>query len=258
MPFAAMVTTRSSVPSAPWLLPAILSTTAGSVDVIGFLALGGLFTAHITGNLVVLAAHYVIGGFSKTGPLLSVPVFVAVLGAAALTFGAAEDPRAPRRALLILQAALLAGFLGLGAVFGPFADANSGMAVLAGMLGVSAMAIQNALVRLALPGSPSTAVLTTNTTQLVTDMATVARGRVDPGELAQARRRASVTAPCIAGFLAGCAAGAYLEIRLHLLALVLPVILAVLAIPLGELWNDGRAAQDVASKGFRFPGGELM
>jgi hypothetical protein len=33
-----------------WLLRAVLSTTAGAVDVIG-LALGGLFTAHITGNL---------------------------------------------------------------------------------------------------------------------------------------------------------------------------------------------------------------
>jgi len=48
------------------------------VDVIGFLALGGLFTAHIAGNLVVLAAHYITGGFSQIGPLLSVPVFIAV------------------------------------------------------------------------------------------------------------------------------------------------------------------------------------
>src|SRR5437870_11199657 len=63
-----------------WLLPIVLSTTAGAVDVIGFLALGGLFTAHITGNLVVLAAHYVTGGFSEIRPLLSVPVFVIVLG----------------------------------------------------------------------------------------------------------------------------------------------------------------------------------
>ena len=63
-----------------WLLSAVLSTTAGAVDVIGFLALGGLFTAHITGNVVILAAHYVTGGFSEVGPLLSVPVFVAVLG----------------------------------------------------------------------------------------------------------------------------------------------------------------------------------
>ena len=41
-----------------WVLPAVLSTTAGAVDVIGFLALGGLFTAHISGNLCVVAAHY--------------------------------------------------------------------------------------------------------------------------------------------------------------------------------------------------------
>ena len=44
------------------LIPAILSVIAGSTDVISFLALSGLFTAHITGNLVVLAAHIVTGG----------------------------------------------------------------------------------------------------------------------------------------------------------------------------------------------------
>ena len=38
------------LPHIDWLLVAVLSTTAGAVDVIGFLALMGLFTAHITGN----------------------------------------------------------------------------------------------------------------------------------------------------------------------------------------------------------------
>ena len=37
------------------LLPFVLSMIAGSADVIGFLGLGGLLTAHITGNLVLLA-----------------------------------------------------------------------------------------------------------------------------------------------------------------------------------------------------------
>jgi Protein of unknown function (DUF1275) len=74
-----------------WCLPAILSTTAGAVDVIGFLVFGGLFTAHITGNLVVVAAHYVTGGFGQVGPVLAVPVFVAALGLVVLLFGGIES-----------------------------------------------------------------------------------------------------------------------------------------------------------------------
>jgi len=221
-----------------WLLPAVLSTAAGAVDVIGFLALGGLFTAHITGNVVVLAAHYVIGGFGQVGPLLSVPVFIIVLGAVTLVSGAAAAYRS-RKALLVLHAVLLAGCLGLGAGFGPFADADRPMAVLVGMVAVAAMATQNALVKLALPGAPSTAVMTTNTTQLTVDLATLARGVGKPEDRASARRRVSLTFPCVVGFVAGCAAGAVLEVHFGLRALALPFALAVLAVPLGEMWSDG-------------------
>ena len=120
-------------------LPAILSTTAGAVDVIGFLVFGGLFTAHITGNLVV-AAHYVTGGFGQAGPLLAVPVFVAALGLVVLLFGGIENKGRSRRALLVLHAALLAGCLALGLTFGPFRNVDTPMAVLAGMLAVIAKA----------------------------------------------------------------------------------------------------------------------
>ena len=141
------------------LLPAILSTTAGAVDVIGFLVLGGLFTAHITGNVGVLAAHYVTGRLSQNGPLLSVPVFVTVLGLLTM-LSANKTAHRNRRGLLILHATLLAGFLAASVALGPFTNADGGKAVFTGMLGVAAMATQNALVKLALPGSPSTAVMT--------------------------------------------------------------------------------------------------
>src|SRR4051794_34968801 len=154
---------RLTAHGADWLLLAVLSTTAGAVDVVCFLALGGLFTAHITGNVVIVAAHYVTGRFSEVGPLLAVPVFVAVLGVVTLASGAAvQGGCGSRRGLLVLHAALLAACLGLGAAFGPLADADRPWALFVGMLAVAAMATQNALVRLALPGAPSTAVMTTN------------------------------------------------------------------------------------------------
>ena len=145
------------------MLPTVLSMIAGAVDVTGFLALGGLFTAHITGNLVILAAHYVTGSFGEIAPLLSAPVFVVVLGVITVMFIRKPVPFT-RRALLVIQALLLASFLGFGIWFGPFADPNSSMAVFAGMLGVAAMATQNAVVRLAVPEHPITAVMSPNVT----------------------------------------------------------------------------------------------
>jgi uncharacterized membrane protein YoaK (UPF0700 family) len=62
------------------LLPTVLSVIAGSADVISFLGLGGLFAAHITGNLALLAAHLVTGTRVGVALLLSVPVFILVLG----------------------------------------------------------------------------------------------------------------------------------------------------------------------------------
>ena len=43
-----------------------------------------------------------------------------------------------------------------------------------------------------------------------------------------------MTLPCIIGFVVACAAGAALEVKSGLWALVLRVALAVIAIPLGE------------------------
>src|ERR1700688_2946452 len=105
-------------------LPAILSTTAGAVDVIGFLALGGLFAAHITGDLVIVAAHYTTGRFGHVWPLLAVPVFIVALGITVLLFRGNESKRSSRRVLLVVHAALLSIGLGFGLSFGPFSNSD--------------------------------------------------------------------------------------------------------------------------------------
>jgi uncharacterized membrane protein YoaK (UPF0700 family) len=214
------------------LLPSVLSLTAGSVDVISFLGLGGLFTAHITGNLVILAAHLVRGGAAPLAPMLSVPVFMGVLGLTRLlVWGLAAIGLASLRPLL-LQFLLLAGVLALCVAAGPRLDPNAAHAIVAVMLGVAAMAVQNALVQVSLQGAPSTAVMTSNVTRFTMDVGAMLLGR-DPAEVAQARRRAQHTWPAIVGFTVGCGLGAAGEAAVGLWSLALPAGLALLALALG-------------------------
>jgi uncharacterized membrane protein YoaK (UPF0700 family) len=215
------------------LLTGVLSMTAGSLDVIGFLGLGGLFTAHITGNLVVLAAHLVVGDAAQLATVLSVPVFMVMLCLARLLAGGlAAIGRPSLRPLLLLQFVFLAAFLGLGVAKGPGIDPGAAAAV-AGMLGVSAMAVQNALVQVSLKGVPPTAVITTNVTRFTTDIGTVLLGG-DPAVMAKARTRANHTWPSIAGFIIGCGVGAICEARFGLRALALPAGLALLALAMPQ------------------------
>jgi uncharacterized membrane protein YoaK (UPF0700 family) len=216
------------------LLPTVLSTIAGSVDAIGFLGLGGLFTAHVTGNLVILAAHLVSAGEAPVAPMLSVPVFVATLGLTRLLAGALERIAfaSLRRLLLLLQLLLLVGFLVLCVSAGPRIDPDATKAILGGMLGVSAMAVQNALVQISLQGAPSTAVMTTNITRFMMDVGDVMLGRTS-ADVTKAHDRAMRTLPAIVGFAAGCGLGATCEAAIGLWSLALPAGLALVAVAMG-------------------------
>jgi hypothetical protein len=57
-------------------LPPLLSVIAGMVDLTSFLTLGNIFAAHITGNLVVIAAVLVRGGPLKLEQALAIPAFM--------------------------------------------------------------------------------------------------------------------------------------------------------------------------------------
>ncbi|HUK07251.1 MAG TPA: YoaK family protein [Stellaceae bacterium] len=207
----------------------VLSVTAGCTDIIGFLGLDGLFTAHITGNLIVLTAHIVNGGEGQIAKMLSVPVFIVMVGLTRLLAGSLESiGLSSLRPLLLLHFLLLTGFLVLSIAAGPRLDPNTTNAVLAGMVGVSAMAVQNALVQVTVKGAPSTAVMTTNITRFAIDFGEVLFGS-DPADVAKARNRAARTLLVIVGFVVGCGLGAACEAALGLGSLALPVCLALLA-----------------------------
>jgi uncharacterized membrane protein YoaK (UPF0700 family) len=214
-------------------LPALLSLIAGSVDVISFLGLNGLFVSHITGNLVILAVQIVNADKAPLALILSVPVFIIVLGLTKLLvyqldkLGWRSLP-----SLLSLQLLFLAGFLLLGVSHGSHIDPYAPTAILAGMFGVSAMAVQNALVQLSLKGAPATAVMTTNVTRFVLHAGTALLNS-NPTAATEARMQAKAIWPAIAGFIIGCAAGAIYEAEFGLWALILPASLALIALCIG-------------------------
>jgi uncharacterized membrane protein YoaK (UPF0700 family) len=220
------------------LIPGLLSIIAGSTDVISFLGLAGLFTAHITGNLVVLAAHITTGQPASMAAMLSVPVFMVVLGVSRVLAAALEWIGAPTlQPFLLIQFLLLAGFLFARIAGGPELDPNAALEIFAGMLGVAAMAVQNTLAQISLKGAPSTAVMTTNITRFMMDIGEVLLGR-DVEGTAKARRRAKHTWPAILGFAAGCVLGAACEASFGLWSLTLPTGLALLALAMAaaDMW----------------------
>jgi len=214
------------------LLPFILSLVGGSTDTVGFLGLNGLFTAHITGNLVVLAARVVAGDPAVLAYLLSVPVFILVLLLTSLLAERFERSGIkPLRPLMSLEVLLLLAFFLLCVTsHAPFA-LDSARALATGMCGVAAMAVQTALVQICLADAPSTAAMTTNVTQFVFSVAELVCRR-DGSEAEQARKRISRTLPVIIGFVLGSALGAAGDAAWGLWSLSVPTALSLLALVL--------------------------
>src|SRR6266853_5386556 len=161
----------------PRTVPALLSFAAGYVDACTFFALFGLYVAQVTGSFVVVGAELVTHDEGFLIKALAIPVFFA---AGVFTTVLAEVLRRQGREAfawtLALECTLLAAFLALGS-FIPFAhDPNAPLTLLAALLGLSAMGVQSAAVRLLLPGVASTNVMTTNTTLFAIDTAELVLG----------------------------------------------------------------------------------
>ena len=162
--------------------------------------------------------------------MLALPIFIAVLGMTRLLAGVLQARQhGTLRPLLGLQFLLLASFLTLCVVADVHAAPNAPIAVVAGMLGVAAMAVQNAMVQISLPRAPSTAVMTTNITRFAMDLGSILVGR-EPKEVPAASNRVKRAWPVIFGFAIGCGLGAACQAAYGLRSLALPAGLSLVAL----------------------------
>jgi uncharacterized membrane protein YoaK (UPF0700 family) len=152
----------------------LLSLLAGYVDTLGFILLAGLFTAHVTGNFVLLGAELAHPHPDARLKLLVFPAFVlGVVVARLLVLRVAHRVLAKTclLQLLLLLASAAASLLGAGITT-------------AGLLCAGAMGVQNAYGKLLLPKIPGTTVMTGNVTQLTITLVDAVRGQAHLAEIA--------------------------------------------------------------------------
>jgi len=169
------------------------------------------------------------GGPPNLTQILAVPVFIlAVAGAwliAKVVNKHGADLASP---LLLVQFLLLCCILIFSVILDPAGNPRGFMAGLMAMIAVSAMACQFALLRLAIPGAPSTAVMTGNLTKTVLSLLDTL-WRKEP-LLQNAGEQLKKTVQLVAGFFAGCLVGAGAVSWLRDWSWALPVALAGVAL----------------------------
>ncbi|MDB5894301.1 MAG: hypothetical protein JWQ88_1832 [Rhodoferax sp.] len=208
----------------PLVVGVVLALTAGWVDSLGFIALFGLFTAHVTGNFVLLGRELAVHDADAAIKLLVLPAFVA--GVACAGWISAALSRAEREAggpLLLLEMAGLATFMAVGVLASPIRPdgAGLGLTMTAACAGTFAMGVQSAQSRLSLQHAGATTAMTGALTQLVIDG--VGMLHLHPHERMPARERLGKTLATVAGFAAGCAGGGLAYQAWSFWALLVPI-----------------------------------
>jgi uncharacterized membrane protein YoaK (UPF0700 family) len=209
-------------PFGPVPTMSLLAFTSGFVDTLSFIALFGLFAAHVTGNFVLIATSIAEFRHGLWIKLIAIPVF---LLAAVLT--RLYIIRRERHALdaashvMLAQAGLLAVFMAVAVYHTPFKHHEDFGAILTGLLAASAMAVQNTAARTFLSGLPPTTVMTGNMIQVIVDLVDIAHGH---GPLDVKRARLAKLGPMLLAFIAGTMLGAVGYVTAGFYALILPIV----------------------------------
>lgn len=210
-------------------IPAVLTFNGGYVDTAGFLALQGLFTAHVTGNFVTIGSSLAHGTSGIVAKLLALPVFCIVIALVRLSSDLLS--RLGPTFLNVLASIKIALFIiaaALAIEFGPFGDGDSATAIVTGMTLVAGMAIQNAIHRVFFPKNPPTTLMTGSTTQIMLDIADLLRHNLPSEARRVARTRCATLFASVCIFAVGCGVAALVYMRFGMAVFVAPPLVAAL------------------------------
>ncbi|HEV3431559.1 MAG TPA: YoaK family protein [Paraburkholderia sp.] len=222
----------------------VLAFVAGYVDTLGFVALFGLFTAHVTGNFIMIGSG--IAGVS--GGLLikwlAFPAFVAgIVGARVLADRLHAQPHAVRvGSLYLMQILLLAAFMIVGLAAAPITSADAPLTIACGLLGAAGMGVQNAHPRLTARSVVANTVMTGNVTQAVIDVFDLLAGSAHVDRRA-VRERLARTLPPVLAFGVGASLGAIGWLAASFWALIVPLALLGAIAAFACRANAGSAAR---------------
>lgn len=202
--------------------PILLTIVGGAIDTIGFIALFGFFTAHVTGNLVLAGAAWVKGGAGIWIKLAAVPLFIVTVAITKMMIDRSLHKHRILSALFLAEAIFLFAFMCAGLFFEPFKNQDGLDVAITGGLGLIALAIRNTSSKTLIKNiSPST-MMTGNTTQLGIDFSNFIRERSQQNASALFRSFSIVISFVIGAFL-----GAFLYVKLDFWSVaffILPVL----------------------------------
>ena len=189
--------------------PILLTVVGGAIDTIGFIALFGFFTAHVTGNLVLAGAAWVKGGTGIWIKLSTIPLFILTVAITKYWIDRSTQKHMTLSYLFLGEAVFLTGFMLAGLYFEPFDNGNSINVAITGGLGLIALAIRNTSSKTLIRHiSPST-MMTGNTTQLGIDISNFVRDRTSENQL-----KLLQSLSIVLGFVIGAFLGALLYLYL--------------------------------------------
>jgi uncharacterized membrane protein YoaK (UPF0700 family) len=215
----------------------MLAFVAGWVDAGSFVGLHHIMAAHITGNLVILAAE-IATGFQATDFLKIVILPIFFVGAMAATFihdryiARYDEPARHIRGMLAVEAVLVAatGVLGLAVSLKGW-PLNFWVALAVATPVTFAMALQNAIHRLYPTVGPATTVMTGNITQFFIDRTRGLAGKASRSLINDMPKDGTLLPILILAFAVGCVLGAVATARTGNGAFLIPAALILATVP---------------------------